>query len=213
MDELPQGFGIRPANSSSDFHWLYWGRCPVVRSRDAERLVNALEHHLSVPSAAVADQLLWPMSAVVSVAGEAFLLPKIGASIARFDRPLRAAGMTVVDVPLVAVDPSTGELVVDAPTVTLAGPARDTLLEALGTTSEEGTVAPGRYPIAAWLAESGSPPDGEAAAITHLLGGLQAPTTPRGADGVQTLVRRLRKVAVTMRDVTSVLSALASHPS
>lgn len=203
-----QGFGVRPADGDSNFHWLYWGRCPVVRTRDANRLLTALEQHLSVPSGAAGDSLVLRLSACITANGEAILLPAVGGSIALVDRRLREAGAMLVDAPFAVVDPHDGELVVEPPTIAMRGGPRRQLVKELGTTRNEVSVPPGRYALAAWAVESEEGRQPRAAELVDLLGVLAAPTTERGVDGAVGLLERLRKVAITLRDVRAMVERL-----
>lgn len=208
----PQGFGVRPAEDDSSFHWLYWGRCPVVRTRDADRLLGALEQHLSAPVASTNDWLVLRLSAAVTADGGAILLPAVGAGVARIDRRLREAGATLVDAPFAVVDPHTGDLVLEPPSVALREEPRRELVGVMGSLRSETVVAPGRYPLARWAVEPRDPAGTPAAAAVELLGSLAAPTTHRGAQGAIHLVSRLRSVMLTVRDVRTAVELLKSCP-
>jgi hypothetical protein len=208
-EALPQGFGVRPAGEDSSFHWLYWGRCPVARTRDAHRLVGALEHHLSAATSS-GDWLVLRLSAGITTSGEALLLPAVGADIARVDHRLRDAGVTLVDAPFSVVDPGARELVVEPPRIVAREEPRRELVEALGTRKRELVVVPGRYALAQW-AIGGAKRDRTTAGLTaEMLRLLAAPTTRRGAEGASELVSRLPDVIPATRDARAAVELLDS---
>lgn len=212
FESRPQGYGVRVADDESAFHWLYWGRCPVVRTRDAGRLLGALEQHLSAPGRAEGDQLVLRMSAGVTAEGQAFILPPLGAEVARLDRRLRDAGAALVDGPFAVVDPVRGELVVTAPDITIGPDVRDALVERIGSARAEAVVRPGRYPLGHWLVETDAPQASRGSGLAHLLGHLAAPATQRGVEAATSLVTQLRTVVLAMRDVSRVPAALGLEP-
>lgn len=202
---LPQGFGVRPADATTPFHWLYWGKCAVTRTRDAERLVSSLEQHLSMPGSAAGDRVSLRMSAGVDMAGNAVLLPPLGAEAARFDRRLRDAGVVLVDGPFAVLDLSSRELVVEAPSVRLEPDVRSELVAELGTSKQERTVQPGRYRLDRLLFDQ-EPITGPQA-VAAVLAALVDPVDGAGAQTVSTALQWLRIVGVTMRDVGRVVDA------
>lgn len=209
-DSLPQGLGIRAADEHSPFHWLYWGRCPLVRTRDAERLVRALERYLAPAPATPTPELQVRLTAGVLTTGQAFLLPALGADLARLDRRLQSAGAALVDGPHVTVDPVTGELVLREPEVALRRGPRQVLVDQLGTSRQDPRVAPGRYPIARWLVDGRTEDATGAVDVARLLSELVSPTTEGGLQASGTWVQRLRIVGIAVQDVGAVVTAVVS---
>lgn len=147
---------------TSDFHFVYRGFDPVVRTRDLRRLVNALFAHMSthVPD----DGALLRLDTVAFVgAGEAVIAPPdLRRAIAALERRMNIKGFRIVDLPWSLLDPATGELVVPEPALTVDTTALRALEGITGHATASGArtaakrrrpeipVAPGRYPVVGW---------------------------------------------------------------
>ena len=127
------------------FHVVYWGSCPVVRTRDRRRAVTGLLGHLAGHRPPLPGSLrLWGVAAVRDGVAVAVLIEQNQRP--RFERPLRAQGWTLVDRPWVDVDPDQAQLIVPP----VLEPSRDrvqALIDLLDGDDPEPTVAPGCYEL------------------------------------------------------------------
>lgn len=148
----PLNFSLEVASKPAGFHALYRGECPVLRTRDPDRLLNALRTHLDATLEKDEDELVVFDASALVQEGRAILVPERARSaLLTFDRRLRAAGMTPVDAPRVAVHLADGELVIE-PQVHFNAEVLAELRRALpaGRRSEE-FVSAGRFPVDRWV--------------------------------------------------------------
>jgi hypothetical protein len=188
-------YSLRPRDNGSAFHWLYRGGCAAIRTRDAGRLLAGLEQHLSGHGEVEEGMLPTTLTAIITATGRAIVLPSLAEDVARFDRPLRAAGGRLLDAPRTIIDPAAGTVVVPSPSVQLEVTARAELAAHLGSGADEGCVDPGTYPLAAWIL----PHDGAAAPsllAAHLLESLTPAhrARPLPLDAIGALARSTRIV-------------------
>lgn len=177
VHEANHNYSVWLSDDRRVFHRLQWGGCTVVRTRDPQRLGRALAAHLSGHGApphglARADGVLALRE------GRATILPSsLRQSIATYERPLRATGMILSDVPWVDVDPHTGHVVLPPPALS---PDRfDTVVERLlPPRRADPVVEPGRYPLAGWYFDSigfDAGPMSAIDAVVTVLSGLRSP--------------------------------------
>jgi hypothetical protein len=130
---------------------LQAGTVIVARSRSPRRILRALAGHLSCLFDP--EPGLVRISAIGAVRkGRGVLLP--AAAIGWLDRiqsPLARLGFLLVDQPFTHLDVMRAEMVVPSPTVGMAEAVLATLPDPPARSSEPGSVAPGRYPLRAWL--------------------------------------------------------------
>ena len=202
-----------------DFHLLYRGVTPVVRTRDLRRLVDGLLGYLSAAVEHPDDALRLDVLALVKD-GAAVLAPAgIASSLASIERRLNAKGLRVVDRPWATVDLSTGELVVAEPELTVD---RSALAELPSGGGRDGAVPPGRYPVVGWgfgVGQEEAGPISRALALTlggaRLLDRLTLDPQP-ALDGLARLLGRMQPVAVWAdgpEGLVAPLVALASRPT
>lgn len=211
---IPRGFGLRQVDRTSDFHWLYWGGCPVVRTRDAERLVYALEQHLSIPDATPPASLIVDLPAAVTDNGRAVLLPReFRNAFTLIDRRLRESGIRLIDGPLTVVDLAKAEIVVADPIVRIDTVARAKLVDALGSSRVEDHVGSGRYQLHRWfVATDDESVPSSASLVSSLLGAVARPFSV--AEGIGLLAPLLERVRVQViptdvRSAARIVSASA----
>jgi hypothetical protein len=176
------------------FHRLQWGGCTVVRTRDAGRFGEALARHLSGHGAPSPG--LVRTDGVVALHGErAYVFPaSFRQAIPTFERPLRQAGVTLVDAPWVDLDPSDGVVALEPPR--LAASHFAAMVDNLPTTARPDRPAePGRYRIAHWYLGSLVPNDQSmsvADAIATVLAGLRNPlSTDDGPAALAAMFERI----------------------
>ena len=202
-----------------DFHLLYRGVTPVVRTRDLRRLVDGLLGYLSAAVERPDDDTLRLDVLALVKDGAAVLAPaSIRSSLATIERRLNAKGLRVVDRPWACVDVTSGELVVSDPHLTVDRPVLDELAPA---GARHGAVPPGRYRLVGWgfgAGEEERGPISRALALT-LAGArlLDRDLLDSQAilDHLARVLRRVRAVALwgnKPEDLVDPLSALA-HPS
>ena len=127
------------------------GSATVARSRSPRRLLRAAAAHLSC--------LLDPEPGLVRleaigalVGDDAVLLPKqVAAWLDRVQAPLARLGLALGDEPFAHLDLARVELVVAPPRVRLDEDALSALADPPPGASEPIPIAPGRYPLRAWV--------------------------------------------------------------
>ena len=140
--------GLRP------LHVLHRGSPVAVSSRRALRVLEALPLHLAVHADLTASGLVALPAVVVAPVGTApgepvVLIPQSPRAAARERRSARQ-GLTVADGPVALLDPSTGEVVVGAPGLTVdREPLRALAATVPALGDEPEPLAWGRYPVGA----------------------------------------------------------------
>jgi hypothetical protein len=161
------------------FSFLYRASDPLVRTRTPRRLVRALINHLS--------DFAEPATAFPKVAATAFVVDgraifapeRVRIELAQIETRLNAAGMTVVDAPVLHVDPVARELVVPEPTLAVDTVAlADFDLRHGAVAREPDPVAPGRYPIAAWSFHTDAEQSGPIGAASAVAAAAHAVVNP-----------------------------------
>jgi len=190
---------------------LYQSSTLVVRARSPRRVVEGLVAYLS----AYADSgqgLLTRAAALVHVDGTALLVPRdLLARLEILEPRLKRHGLRFVDRLIVAIDPTTAELVVSPRLVEVD--ASELLPEAAG--GDLPTVAPGRYPIAAWALSQGPGIEGPmskaasvAAASRSVLGMTSRPQW--ALESLASIIRRAPGIAIRADDSVALAARLAS---
>lgn len=131
---------------------LYTGSRTLVATRSKRRAIDALLRHLSAWALRGRPGLLEVEAAAAVGHGQALLLPPaLARRSPRLERPLARAGWTLLDAPTVHLDPSTCELVVREPALTVdwqpLAPLRPDGERPAGEGRE---IPPGNYPVAWW---------------------------------------------------------------
>ncbi len=158
--EAPANYSVilSPANRDNGgprgLHLLYHDSTAVVRTRYPRRVLAALRSYLSghLEHEGPSGGPLIDVNAVALVRdGQAVLVPSITLIWVDLLSPrLHRKGIQFVDSPHVTVDPVSGELVVDPPTL----PINDTVefdgIDSARPGREPPPVSPGRYPIKGW---------------------------------------------------------------
>ncbi|HEX4490197.1 MAG TPA: hypothetical protein VH914_03240 [Acidimicrobiia bacterium] len=156
--DAPANFSALVSRGDDDeqvhgFHFLYRASDTLVRTRTPRRIVRTLLHHLSDFAEPAATTTLPRLAAVGLVAnGRAVIAPeRIRAELPNVESRLNDAGVAIVDVPVLHLDPDDACLVVPEPALTID---RDALADFERrhppAPRELEPVAPGRYPLAAW---------------------------------------------------------------
>ena len=215
----PANYSVIAAPPSADrgarrrVHQLFRSSHAVARHRGGAAVVRALLNHLSAHAAPVDEGLLAMRAvALVSRDGRAVLAPAaLMDDLAHVEPRLRRQGLRMVDAQVALVDPTSAELVVPRPSLTLDPAGLDRLAEwEMGEPPEE-SVAPGRYPLLAWALFAGEPfgPMSPARARTWAY-----PATVRTEGiGVRGTLDRLDQLlnVTKAHSVASALPALATH--
>lgn len=164
------GVSIDLATDRSTFHWVRWGNCTVVRTRDGNRALAGVERLLS--------EALWPRPPEVRLRCRAVVLPEGGAvllpvgiedQVHRIERHLREEGVLLVDGYSTLVDVYTGELVIPSGTELDRSP----LLSLIGSSSTsvaEPFLEAGRHRLVALLTTPNTASPGRA--VVSILGQL-----------------------------------------
>lgn len=133
----------------------------VVRSRSAGRVLRALVGYLSVELYNPDPGLLQVDGIAVVRDGRAHVLPSLLYRMFSLAQPrLGRLGLQIVDRPRVSLDPATAEVVVAGPTVAHDPAVLDELDAAEAPVDEAPPIAPGRYPLGAWVLVDDDRPDG-----------------------------------------------------
>ena len=204
--------GTPGRRAKTPLHYLYIGTRPVVASRDLSRLVDGLAAHLSAETDLSPDGYLAYAAAVMTPRGM-FLAPGELVTMAKaFDRVLRPAGFSIVDVPAVRLDLDRRQVIVAEPVVPVSVGAAT--LGALGPSVPEAKVAPGSYDLAGWLMGVGADEVGPlrpAKAVLYATRMLRTPF-PHGAqaavDGVSRMVSELQVEGVNWASDEELIQAV-----
>lgn len=161
------------------FHRLQWGGCTVVRTRDPHRLARALAAHFGGHGPPPAGLLRTDGVMACHGSRATVLPPSLRQSIAKYERPLRDAGVVLSDAPWVDLDPRTGDVVLQPPPPWAArfGPVVDRLPP---PDRPQPMVEPGRYALAGWFFDSigfDEEPMSITDAVATVLSGLRSPLT------------------------------------
>lgn len=149
--DAPPNFSVKFASTSSEFHILYRGECPEVRTLDPSRLFTALRLHLDGVAPLQQGLVRFQARAVVRD-GRATLLPSAAReSLMAIDRRLRRAGLLAVDAPSVTIDLESTELVIEPSLQLESAPLAELAARLPEPRRTERHVGPGRYPIDRWV--------------------------------------------------------------
>lgn len=156
-DDDPDGpfaYSIRlepPQRGTQPLHVLYEDCRVVVRSRDPLRVLRTLRTHVQGrDDIGIKGRMQLSGCAVVGERGVALLPVDLEPDLSRNERRLNAAGLQNVDMPFLAFDQLTAELIVPEP-IELDESLLDGLDLYRGT--EPGPAAPGRYRVNGWMLE------------------------------------------------------------
>jgi len=208
-------------SQSKGFHFLYRGITPVVRTRDAHRLLEGLFAHLSGHAHDQRDTHL-RIDALALVHGDTAVLAPADMQTVMplLERRLNANGLRLVDRPWVAIDPATGELVVPEPTLDIDRSALDGLDELVPPPRRaDPPVAPGRYRIVGWgfgRGETDAGPLSTASAVVCAVDevlNLKRVGAQRVLDGLTDTLRGAKKVALWADDPEGLVDHLAALAS
>lgn len=142
-------YSVHVSEDRADFHRLYRGECPVLRTLSGERLLNALGLHLRAHSPLEGGRLRFDVCAVLFEGSVTIMPATLGSVLDGIDRRLQAAGAVRLDLPHVDIDPDRLEVVVDEG----FDLQRQAVLQHIGSRRREAFVTGGRFPIAAWLVD------------------------------------------------------------
>lgn len=136
-------------------HLLYRSSTAIVRSRDAGPVVHGLLSHLSSLLDGPSDHIL-RLRVLALVSGDrAVLAPhRLILDLAKLHPWLERAGLRIVPAPHVSVDPASAELVIAPPRLEVD----PSVLGDLGGDQTAEVVEAGRYRIAGWVFDTGTPP-------------------------------------------------------
>ena len=220
----PANFSLRLGSEdgtrgAADFHVLYRGTAPVVRTRRVGRLVEGLLAHLS-SFVEAGDPTSLELDVVALVTdGVALLAPSdLRHVLPSIERRLNAKGLRVVDRPWARIDPTTCELVVAAPQLVVDREPLHGLAGAGRERQQDEPVPPGRYPVRGWAFGAGTRPQGpisRALAVTlagSALLNLASLGEQDALDGLVRVMSGLQPVAVWSdrpEKLVAPLSALA----
>jgi hypothetical protein len=140
-----------PVRGEQPLHVLYENGCVVRRSRDPERILAMLLAHVTGrETVGTRGPLQLAGVAVVGPRGAALLPLSYESSIAPLERRLAAAGLRLVDSPILLFDAVNGDLLV--PEVPAIDPS---LLAGVDVyrRPEPGAAVPGRHRVRGWLLE------------------------------------------------------------
>jgi len=155
--EAPANFSALMAGDSDPdgqvraFNLLYRASDPLVRTRAPGRVLRTLLQHLSDFETTDATTLRVAATGFV-VNGRVVVAPDgIAAEMANIETRLNAAGVQVIDAPLLYLDPASGEVVIPEPALTVDHDALADYERAHPAPRREPEPVPtGRYPIAVW---------------------------------------------------------------
>jgi hypothetical protein len=216
--EAPPNFwcklaGPVDAKGRRGLHFLYRGSTTLVRTRNLQRLRNALLLELGAYAAAP-DPSMLSLAAVgfVSNNGRAVLAPPgLRPWLSAIERRLNARGLWVVDTPTTLVDAERSELVVPEPALDIDWSA----FQPDGS-DRDGVVQPGRYPIAGWafFTDTASPEvvtRARAVAIAaQFVTNIDALGVQTSLDRIAGVVRTIEPTALTVSRPGDVVQPLAA---
>lgn len=152
VDDSAPGTTTYSVRLSQDrMHFLYWGGCSAVRTRDPRRLLEGLLSHVGGHGPRPVGTHRLPALVLVH-GGRAVLAPDGWRSeLARLEPHLHRLGVATFDGPWTDVDLTVGEVVISRPAITLDSSAVPALVAlAPATPRRDPTVPPGRYPVRGW---------------------------------------------------------------
>lgn len=141
-----------PDGATSDFHFLYRGFDPIVRTRDPRRLLEGFFGHLASHATDERRDYL-RLDAVAFVReGQCLLAPAdLRKALTVIERRLNKEGVRVLDRPWATVDHATRELVVSTDGLEIERSALDPLINSHSAGKRRDPGVPcGRYPVIGW---------------------------------------------------------------
>ena len=146
--------GGYPGTETRALNLLLVADTNVVRSRSPRRVLLALQARLSALLDTDNHGLLWTNTVAALAGGHAVLLPSLVMYSMHYLQPrLARIGVRLSDDPGAFVDPTTAELVIREPTITIGAGVLSELPEVRDSRSELAPMEPGRYPLQAWSFE------------------------------------------------------------
>ena len=183
------------ARAGRSLFWCYRSGRMLTRARSPHRAMAAAVALLSSYDSDGPGALA-RIPAVVAVRGEvaALLDPQSRGVLDRLGPLLRRAGWQVLDGPAAPIDPASGQLVVAEPAVAIDAAA---LAQLARDRSDGPPPAPGRYPVAAWVAVAGDDPQPETLAgrVAIVLAGAEDLDSRSAAVLLQAAATMLRPAA------------------
>ena len=200
---------------SRELNLLVRGGTQLARSRSAARVLAGLLGHLSAELGERDPGLLHLATTAAVGGGRAVLLPPgLLGWLKELQPRLARLGLSVVDLPTVAVDPAGPTLVVPDPTVAHDPAVLDELDGAARLGSEAPRVRPGLYPLTGWCVAAPGEPGGVVSPAVAVAAGVPLSASPPFASpeslaALTTLALALPATAVTVADPESLAAQLA----
>lgn len=203
----PPNYSVRLAGAAEKsparaFHFLYRNSAPLIRTRDAQRLVRGLFSYLSSHDENVPARLLHVHgAALVSDRGDALIAPGVLRQWApQVERRLKRKGLSFTDAPRVLVDPDRHEVIVPEVGLDVDWSALAELESLAPGGRPDPPVRPGRYPLAGW-AFFGQGDSLSRAQAVALGAGLTTDSGDLGMQGtLDALARVMRNIEPTQLD-------------
>lgn len=165
-------FTVEVSDDSGRFHRLLWGRCPVVTTFDAGRLLRALDRHLAIGLEGAPGTLRLELAGLVRDDRVTLLPERATTRIPQIERRARDLGWIPIDAPFVDIDPTTCQIDVHEDSLIDVTTVLDAWRPRPGRRHDD-QLGPGRYPVATILIESAPVESGAGATLLALAGALR----------------------------------------
>lgn len=150
--DLPVSFSVEVAQTPDRLHRLQWGRCSVLRTPDARRLVEGLLRHLQVATVPRPGTLRLRVASVVTPAGVVLLPDGLRRDVASLGRRLAARGVHLTDGAVVDVDLASGEAEIPG-AIELERDELDAVAAGLPRRRDDHPEPPGRHHVRSVLTD------------------------------------------------------------
>lgn len=175
VGDLPVSFSVEVAETPNRLHRLQWGRCSVLRTPDARRLVEGMLRHLQVAARPPVGALRLRMASVVAPDGLVLLPDAARRDVASLGRRLADRGVHATDGAVVDVYVEDGEAEIPG-AIDLDRGELDAVAASIPRRRDDHAAPPGRHQVRAVFT------DPAATGVFERLSWLRAHIV--GADGV-----------------------------
>ncbi len=147
--KVPVNFAVRLGADPTQFHVLFWGTCPALRTLDVERLIVGLRRFAGDHGDGPPGTVRTDFAAAVRNGAAVLLDRKARELLVKEERTLRRSRLSVLESPYADVDVDHGELVVTDAALPVDEAGFDELRSlAPAPRRQDPAVPAGRYPLA-----------------------------------------------------------------
>lgn len=148
VSDLPVSFSIEVAETPDRLHRLQWGRCTVLRTPDARRLVEGVLRHLQVAAMPPDGAIRLRLASVVAPEGVVLLPDGARRDLAVLGRRLADRGVYATDSAVIDVDLATGDAQI-AGAVEVDRVELDAVATNMPRRRDDHAASPGRHRVSA----------------------------------------------------------------